>query len=93
MKARVPDKTLIAVEKEKAQTDAIKLCVVTFVASLNDVGLAESTIDKILKKEKSYIDSIRNGNVSWQEIADCLAEEKGINFDWIEESANNARKH
>ena len=90
MKARVPDQTTIqkAVEsaKNKAQTDAIKLCIVTFVASLNDVGLAESTIDKILKKEKSYIDSIRNGNVEWQEIAETLYEEKRISFDWIGDS-------
>jgi hypothetical protein len=86
MKARVPDRTMIAAERDKAQTDAIKLCIVTFVASLNDVGLAESTIDKILKKEKSYIDSIRNGNVEWQEIAESLQEEKGITFDWIGES-------
>jgi hypothetical protein len=86
MKARVPNRTLIQSERDKAQTDAIKLCVVTFVASLNDIGLAESTIDKILKKEKSYIDSIRNGNVEWQEIAETLKEEKGITFDWIGES-------
>ena len=86
MKARVPDKTMIANERDKAQTNAIKLCIVTFVASLNDVGLAESTIDKILKKEKSYIDSIRNGNVEWQEIAETLREEKGITFDWIGDS-------
>lgn len=87
MKARVPSKTMIASERNKAQTDAIKLCIVTFVASLNDVGLAESTIDKILKKEKSYIDSIRSGNVEWQEIAETLHEEKGITFDWIGEDA------
>ena len=85
MKARMPSRTMIADEREKATTNAIKLCVVTFVASLNDVGPAESTIDKILKKEKSYIDSIRNGNVEWQEIAECLKEEKGISFDWIGE--------
>ena len=83
MKARVPDKTLIAKSKEQATTNAIKLCMVAFVASLNDVGLADATIDKILKKNKSYIDSIRSGNVSWQEIAQCLNEEKGITFDWI----------
>jgi hypothetical protein len=85
MKARVPNKTMIAAERDKAQTDAIKLCIVTFVASLNDVGLAESTIDKVLKKNKSYIDSIRGGNVTWQEIAETLTEERNISFDWIGE--------
>lgn len=85
MKARVPDRTMIATERDKAQTDAIKLCIVTFVAALNDVGLAESTIDKVLKKNKSYIDSIRGGNVTWQEIAETLTEERNISFDWIGE--------
>jgi hypothetical protein len=84
MKASIPDKTLIDKTKDIATTNAIKLCIVSFVASLNDVGLAESTIDKILKKNKSYIDSIRNGNVTWQEIAETLHEEKGITFDWID---------
>ena len=85
MKARVPNRTMIAAERDKAQTDAIKLCIVTFVAALNDVGLAESTIDKVLKKNKSYIDSIRGGNVTWQEIAETLTEERNISFDWIGE--------
>lgn len=86
MKARIPTKTTmqqtIEIAKEQAQTNAIKLCVVTFMQSLVDVGLADSTIDKILKKERSYIDSIRGGNVTWQEIADNLKEEKNITFEW-----------
>lgn len=97
MKARVLDKSLIQQMREefeqeksdavdRAQTNAIKLCMVSFVASLNDVGFAESTIDKVLKKNKSYIDSVRNGNVTWQEIAETLHEEKGITFDWIGDS-------
>lgn len=85
MKARLPNKTMIQSERDKAQTDAIKLCIVTFVASLNDVGLAESTIDKVYKKEKSYINSIRSGNVTWQEIAEELERTKGITFNWLEE--------
>ena len=96
MKARVPDKSLIqqmqeeydkrlAEEVDKAQTNAIKLCMVTFMQSLDDVGLAESTIDKVYKKEKSYINSIRSGNVTWQEIAEELEKTKGITFKWLEE--------
>ena len=76
MKARVPSKTTMQTTIDKAvdqaQTNAIKLCVVTSVASQVDVGLAESTITKISKKQKSYIDSILKGNVTWQEIADML---------------------
>lgn len=98
MKARVPDKTtlqkLLDEAADKARTDAIKLCCVTDVASLNDIGLAESTIDKKLKKQFSYIQSILKGNVTWQEIAEALKEERGITFEWIEElGENNARKH
>lgn len=89
MKAFVPQESTyqqqLKAETTKARTDAIKLCMVTFVASLNDVGLSESTIDKILKKNKSYVDSILKGNVTWLEIAETLHEEKGIEFDWIEE--------
>lgn len=89
MKARIPTKTTmqqtIEIAKEQAQTNAIKLCVVTFMQSLVDVGLAESTIQKILKKEKSYIDSVRGGNVTYQEIAQSLEEEHGMTFNWIGE--------
>ena len=96
MKARVPDKSLIqqmqeeynkklAEEVDKAQINAIKLCMVTFMQSLDDVGFAESTIDKVYKKEKSYINSIRSGNVTWQEIAEELEKTKGITFNWLEE--------
>ena len=84
MKAFVPKQSTyqqqLKAETSKARTDAIKLCMVTFVASLNDVGLADATIDKILKKNKSYIDSI-----TWLEIAEMLHEEEGIEFEWIEE--------
>lgn len=96
MKSRVLDKSHIqqlqeeydkrlAEEVDKAQTNAIKLCMVTFMQSLDDVGLAESTIDKVYKKEKSYINSIRSGNVTWQEIAEELEKTKGITFKWLEE--------
>ena len=96
MKARVPDKSLIqqmqeeynkklAEEVDKAQINAIMLCMVTFMQSLDDVGFAESTIDKVYKKEKSYINSIRSGNVTWQEIAEELEKTKGITFNWLEE--------
>ena len=89
MKAFVPKQSTyqqqLKAETSKARTDAIKLCMVTFVASLNDVGLADATIDKILKKNKSYIDSILKGNVTWLEIAEMLHEEEGIEFEWIEE--------
>lgn len=96
MKSRVIDKSHIqqlqeeydkrlAEEVDKAQTNAIKLCMVTFMQSLDDVGLAESTIDKVYKKEKSYINSIRKGNVTWQEIAEELEKTKGITFKWLEE--------
>lgn len=96
MKARVIDKSSFQRMQEEfeqaksqavdqAQTNAIKLCVVTFMQSLVDVGLAESTIQKILKKEKSYIDSVRGGNVTYQEIAQSLEEEHGMTFNWIGE--------
>ena len=96
MKARVIDKSSFQQMQEEferaksqavdqAQTNAIKLCVVTFMQSLVDVGLAESTIQKILKKEKSYIDSVRGGNVTYQEIAQSLEEEHGMTFNWIGE--------
>jgi molecular chaperone GrpE (heat shock protein) len=96
MKSRVLDKSHIqqlqeeydkrlAEEVDKAQTNAIKLCMVTFMQSLDDVGLAESTIDKIYRKEQSYVNSIRKGNVTWQEIAENLETEKGLTFNWIGE--------
>lgn len=96
MKSRVLDKSHIqqlqeeydkrlAEEVDKAQTNAIKLCMVTFMQSLDDVGLAESTIDKIYRKEQSYVNSIRSGNVTWQEIAEELEKTKGITFNWLEE--------
>jgi molecular chaperone GrpE (heat shock protein) len=96
MKSRVLDKSHIqqlqeeydkrlAEEVDKARTDAIKLCMVTFMQSLDDVGLAESTIDKIYRKEQSYVNSIRKGNVTWQEIAENLETEKGLTFNWIGE--------
>jgi hypothetical protein len=50
MKARVPNKTMIANERDKAQTDAIKLCVVTGIAADVDCGFAESTLEKKYKK-------------------------------------------
>lgn len=73
MKSRVLDKSHIqqlqeeydkrlAEEVDKAQTNAIKLCMVTFMQSLDDVGLAESTINQIVmlmercyKKEESVV--------------------------------------
>lgn len=89
MKARIPSKTtmqqLIETAQEEATMNAIKLCVVTGMASDVDCGFAESTLMKKYKKWKSYIDSVRCGNVTWQEIADNLKEEKGITFDWIDE--------
>lgn len=89
MKAFVPQESTyqreLKARETQARLNAIKLCIVTFVASLNDVGLSETTIDKILKKNKSYVDSILKGNVTWLEIAETLHEEKGIEFDWIEE--------
>lgn len=89
MKARVPNKTtmqqLIDEAVEKATTNAIKLCVVTGIAADVDCGFAESTLQKKYKKWKSYIDSVRSGNVAWEEIAETLEEEKGITFDWIDE--------
>ncbi len=89
MKARVPNQTTLqkAVEEaeNQAMTNAIKLCVVTGIASDIDCGFAESTITKKYKRWKSYIDSVRNGNVTWQEIADELKQEHNISFDWIGE--------
>lgn len=89
MKARVPTQTTMqqAVNnaKEEAMTNAIKLCVVTGLASDVDCGFAKSTLEKKYKKWKSYIDSVRSGNVTWQEIAETLKEEHDISFDWIDE--------
>jgi hypothetical protein len=73
----------LVINTENAQNNAIKLCVVTGTASLVDVGLADTTIEKIFKKWKSYIDSVRKGNVDWQEIATTLKEEEDITFDWM----------
>ena len=84
MKARLPDKTTMQKSIDEAQNNAIKLCMVTFMQSLDDVGLSESTMKKIYKKQKSYIDSIRAKTVTWQEIAENLQQEKGITFEWIE---------
>ena len=96
MKARVPTPSAmqelqkeydrcLEINTENARNNAIKLCVITGTASLVDVGLAESTIEKIFKKWKSYIDSVRKGTVTWQEIAETLKEEEDISFDWIGE--------
>lgn len=87
MKARVPTQTYLEQEIEKAKTqtrlETIKACMIAFVASLNDVGLADSTMDKILKKNRSYTESILRKTVTWQEIADNLKEERNITFEWI----------
>ena len=96
MNARVPTKSAmqelqkeydrcLEINTNNAQNTAIKLCVITRTAALVDVGLAESTIEKIFKKWKSYIDSVRKGTVTWQEIAEMLKEEEDISFDWIGE--------
>lgn len=96
MKARVPTPSAmqelqkeydrcLEINTNNAQNNAIKLCVITGTAALVDVGLAESTIEKIFKKWKSYIDSVRKGTVTWQEIAEMLKEEEDISFDWIGE--------
>ena len=96
MNARVPTKSAmqelqkeydrcLEINTNNAQNNAIKLCVITRTAALVDVGLAESTIEKIFKKWKSYIDSVRKGTVTWQEIAEMLKEEEDISFDWIGE--------
>ena len=96
MKARIPTPSAmqelqkeydrcLEINTNNAYNNAIKLCVITGTASLVDVGLAESTIDKIFKKWKSYIDSVRKGTVTWQEIAETLKEEEDISFDWIGE--------
>lgn len=89
MKARIPSKTtmqqLIDEAVEKATTNAIKLCVVTGTMADVDCGFAQSTLEKKYKKWKSYIDSVRNGNVAYEEIVETLKEEKGITFDWIDE--------
>ncbi len=88
MKARVPTQTTMqqAVDnaKEEAMTNAIKLCVVTGLASDVDCGFAKSTLEKKNKKWKSYIDSVHSGNVTLQEIKDTLKEENGITFNWME---------
>ena len=46
---------------------------------------ANLEFEKKYKKWKSYIDSVRNGNVAYEEIVETLKEEKGITFDWIDE--------
>jgi hypothetical protein len=88
MKARVPNQTtmqqMIDAAVSQAQTNAIKLCVVTGIAADVDCGFAESTLQKKYKKWKSYIDSVRSGNVTWEEIAQTLEEENGITFDWMD---------
>lgn len=73
----------LAINTENAQNNAIKLCVVTGTASFVDMGFAESSITKFSKRWKSYIDSVRKGNVTWQEIATMLKEEEDITFDWM----------
>lgn len=75
----------LALNTEQAQTNAIKLCTVTLMQSFVDVGFADSTVDKVLKRWRSYINSVRAGNVTYEEIAENLEEEKGIRFDWIGE--------